>query len=77
MAEHADLSPTAKLVLWKLRETDDALSRKTLENELGEDKYAILRGVKELRKEGLIVRSRDRKDLRRAVYALAEPKRCR
>jgi DNA-binding MarR family transcriptional regulator len=67
IADH-DISPTAKLVYCALREAEGPLSRKAIEERIGEDKYAVLGAVKQLRKAGLITRTRDVSDLRTAVY---------
>lgn len=62
------LSPMAKLVLCKLQEADEPLSRRELQRRTGEGKYAVYGGVKQLHNEGLILRERDAGDLRTALY---------
>ena len=58
----------AKLVLCKLREADEPLSRRELQRRTDEGKYRVLRGVKQLHNEGLVLRERDAGDLRTALY---------
>lgn len=65
-------SPAGELVRRELEKADQPIARRELEERTRQDKYTVLRGVKELEEADLVDRRRDAGDLRVALYVLRE-----
>ena len=65
-------SAIGELVRRELVKADEPLSRRELERRTNQDKYKVLRGVRELEEADLVDRHRDAGDMRVALYYLSE-----